>query len=491
MGNAFRIQGATSGNIAEVNANNQLQTNTPLTSIQSGFVSLVSELDPGTVTGYRTMRSLKCSDEYRLRCGLTIPLFDYQFNAAAQDTDFWKYTSTTMTALQAGAFLYLNATASIVAGAGVSMQTWRYFKLMSSVQLYIEMTINIPTPMLTNQIGEFGLFVGTQTTAPADGVYFRLNNNALYGVVNNSGTETLTGPIIGPLNEGQNYQLGINITQEKVEFWVGGAGNILGAVLNTPSGNIQPFATTALPMCLQQRNSGAIAAITGTLASMIKFGSVRVEQEDMQLGMPFSHIQNAYGLAYQGLPGGTQGNLSNYTNNAAPAATVLSNSAVNITALGGLAIDTVTLAANTDGIIFAYQNPVGGISQTPRTLVITSINVQGVVTTVMAATASSYMYSVVFGSNAVVASTLTNAQTGSFVTATTKCPKILPLGMDTYAASAPVGTLGNPSPIVSDFSHSPIVVNPGENVAIIARCLVGPPASGAVTITCGIKHYWI
>jgi len=485
MGNSLRIQGATSGNVAEVNANNQLQVNTPLTSTQAGFVSFTSELDPGTVTGYRTMRQVKCSNEYRLQCGMATPLFDYQFNAAAQDTDFWKYVSSTMTASQSGGFLILNTASTAATGSGVSMQTWRYFKIMSNASLYVEMTINLSAYILANQIAELGLFVGTQTTAPVDGVYFRLNSNGLFGVINNSGTETVTGPLMQVLSAGQSYQIGINITQYKVEFWLGGAGGTLAAVINIPPGNTQPFAFAALPLCLQQRNSGAVG---GAPQMMLKVGSVRVEQNDLQLGIPFSHIQSAYGMAYQGLPGGTQGNLSNYTYNVAPAATVLNNTTANITSLGGLAIATVTLAINTDGIIFAFTNPAGSISQTPRTLVITSVNIQSVVTTIMAATASSYLYSLAFGGTSV---SLATAETASFVTASTKSPKILPLGIDTYIATAPVGTLGNPSPIVADFSQSPIVVNPGEVVEIISRCLVGPPASGAITITCGIKHYWI
>jgi hypothetical protein len=491
MSYAFSIQGATSGNIAEVSEENQLQTNPPLTSIEAGFVSVDAEIDPGTYIGYRYVRSLKCSDEYRFQTGKMTPIFDYQFTNTAQDTDFWRYTFTSMTAIQLGGFLVFNSNATLTASTGVTMQTWRYFKVMSNAELYVEITINLTAYPLANQIAEFGLFIPTQTTAPADGVYFRVNNNGLFGVLNNSGTETMTGPLFTTLAIGESYQLAINIAQYKVEFWAGGVGGTLLAVINVPPGNTQPFASTALPLGLQQRNSGGLGAVLDTTPVMqLKVGSVLVSQDDLILGMPYSHIQGAYGLAYQGLPGGTQGNLASYSVNNATAltATVLNNTTANITGLGGLAETTVTFAINDDGIVFAYTNPAGGISQTPRTLVITSINIQSIVSTVMAATASSYMYSVAFGGTSV---SLLTAQTASFVSATTKSFKIFPLGIETYAASAPVGTLGSSSPIVADFLQSPIVVNPGEVVEIISRCLVGPPASGAIITTCGIKHYWI
>jgi hypothetical protein len=495
----FRIQGSVTGNVAEVTTNNQLEITMPLVSSQGGYASLVSEIDPGTVTGSRLMRSLKCSDNYRLKTGAITPLFDYQFTATAQDTDFWKYESSTMTATQTGGYLYLNNNTITTTLTGVSMQTWRYFKLLSNAELYVEATINLNADPLANQVVELGLFLGTQNSAPADGVYFRLNSTGLFGVVNNNGTETITGsgitPIAYTLNVGQNYRLGINITQARVEFWIdgfisanapiNGFTSTLGASINTPIANATPFLTNALPFCVQQRNSGAVG---GGTQLELQVGSVRVEQDDLALGMPFSHIQNTYGLAYQGLPGGIQNTLSNYTNNVSISPAVLSNTTANITSLGGIAAITVPTGLNTDGIIFAYQNPPGSTTQIPRTLVITAISIHSVVSTVLAATIWSNLYAVAFGSTAVA---LTTSQSTSFSSATTKAPKILPLGIDNFAASAAVGVLGNTIPIVADFSESPLIINPGEYVALITRAINGPPATGAITVTCAFKQYWI
>ena len=486
----LKIEGSTTGNVVEVSTNNQMQINNPLTSTQAGFASVVCENDSGSVVGSRTMVAPRCSDDYRLKTGLTTPLFDYQFTNTAQDTNFWYYKSGTMTATQSGGFLNLNAISSTSSGNGVYMQTWRNFKVMANAELYVTVTINIPAAPLANEVAEFGLFIGTAAaapgTAPADGVYFRLSNSGLIGVVNNAGVETPTGVLIplGSLVIGQSYQFGINVTQYMTEFW--NNLTLLGSVA-TPAGNIQPFASGALPLCVQQRNSGAVGGGTNM---QLKIGSVRVEQDDLQLGMPLSHIQGAMGYAYQGLPGGTQGTLSNYTNNVSLSPFALANIGTGaLTTLGGIAQVNPTLAVGTDGVIFGYTNPVGGVAQVPRTLVITGVQVQGAVTTVLANTAPvNYVYSVAFGATAI---SLATAQGASFTTATTKAIKTAVVGIDTYGINAAVGTLGTSTPLVADFSQAPICVNPGELVCLMARNIGTVTTSGVITIMCTFKHYWI
>jgi hypothetical protein len=63
--------------------------------------------------------------------------------------------------------------------------------------------------------------------------------------------------------------------------------------------------------------------------------------------------------------------------------------------------------------------------------------------------------------------------------------------MDTYAVTAAAGVLGTPLPISSDFSQSPIVVNPGEYVALMIRNIGTVTSGGVITVSCTFKHYWI
>ncbi len=484
----LQIDGYTSGYVAEVTANNQLDINTPLTSSQAGFTSLVAEVDSGSVVGSRTTYTLYCSDDSRLNIGQTTPLFDYQFTSATQDTNYWKYVSSTMAATQTGGFLFLNSGATTTTNTGVSMQTWRYFKLMTNAPLVVTATINLPYAIQSNQTAEFGLFLGTQTTAPADGVYFRLTSAGLIGVVNYANSENTTGALGITLTTGASYQLGMVITTYQVEFWNYNTGTLL-AVLPVTTGNPAPFATNALPICLQQRNTGSVSSPM----MQLKVGSVRVEQQDLLLGMPLPHIEAAQGNTYQTLPGnGTQNTLSNYTNNVVLTAGAVTNATLNIAAgasIGGILAVNPTLAAGTDGLLFSYTNPAGGIAQTPRTLVVTGVQIHGAVSTTLVGGPVIYIYSIEFGSN--TATSLAAGQSTTFTSGTVKAIKNITIGVESYGAAAVAGTLGATIPLSADFQQSPFVVNPGENIGIMVRNVGTVTTGGAITISVAIKHYWI
>jgi hypothetical protein len=480
------IDGYISGYTTEVTANNQLEINTPLTSSQAGFASLVAENDAGLITESRDMYSLYSSDDARLNVGNTTHLFDYQFTATAQDTDFWYYKSFTMAATQTGGFLFLNSGSTTTTATGVFMQTWRYFKLMANAPLIVNMTVNISYAVQANQIAEFGLFIGNgasgSVVTPADGIYYRLTSTGLIGVINYVGSESTT-PLNITITPGASYQFGLVVTIYQVEFWDYSAG-ILLATFAVPNGNPTSFATMSLPVCFQQRNNGTVSSPM----MQLKVGSVRVEQQDLALGMQFPHIQGVYGLAYQGLPGGTQGTLTNYTGNVVLSGISLVDINTTANSLGGITAILPTYTANDDGIVFGYLNPAGSISQTPRTLVITGVQIQGAVTTTLTGGPVLYLYSISFGLTAIQ---LTTPQSATFTTATTKAPKIIPLGIESYPATAAAGTLGATAPIFQDFSQSPIVVNPGEYAQVIARNIGTITSAGVITISCAFKHYWI
>ena len=264
---------------------------------------------------------------------------------------------------------------------------------------------------------------------------------------------------------------------------------VASAFLQTAAGNAQPFSSTALPICFQYRNSGLVS---GSPQMQFRVGSCRVEQDDLNLGIPYSHIQAAAGLQYQSQPGSAspQGNDNYYTASVAPTPFAFVAAATGAMAgLGGIAVINPTTAAGTDGVIFSYQNPVGGVSQIPRTLVITGVQVQGGVSTILANTSAlALAYSIGFGHTA---ATLATANVTTFTTATTKAPRFVPIGFETYAINAAVGVIGCPTPLILDLSQAPIVVNPGEFVALVVRNVGGVTTSGAITVMCTMKHYYI
>jgi hypothetical protein len=162
----------------------------------------------------------------------------------------------------------------------------------------------------------------------------------------------------------------------------------------------------------------------------------------------------------------------------------LTNTTAAFTGLGGIAAVLPTLAAASDGIVFSYQNPVPTINITGRNLVIRGVKAQGAVSVVLAGGPVIYAYAVAFGHTAV---SLATGETASFATATTHAPRIVPLGIESYAATAAVGTLGAGATLQL---ANPIVVRPGEFVAIVARNIGTVTTTGAITITAVFDAYW-
>jgi hypothetical protein len=118
-------------------------------------------------------------------------------------------------------------------------------------------------------------------------------------------------------------------------------------------------------------------------------------------------------------------------------------------------------------------------------LVITGVKIQGAVSVVLAGGAVIYAYAVAFGQTA---TSLATAETASFATGTTHAARIVPIGIESYAANAAVGTLGSQG-LTLQLSN-PIVVRPGELVAIIARNLGVVTTTGAITMVATFDSYW-
>jgi hypothetical protein len=254
-------------------------------------------------------------------------------------------------------------------------------------------------------------------------------------------------------------------------------GLVIGS-LAIPDGQAIPFLTDALPVFLQQVNTGTV---TGGTFMQFKIGAVSVDQIDSALSKPFPHIQAAKGLvAYQGQQGGTMGSTALYTNSLAPgagAALVNATAAAGFTGLGGQHTYTPTLAANTDGLLSSYQNPAGTVNQTPRTMYITGVRIQSVVSSTLTGGPCIMLYSLAYGHTAV---SLGTGESASFATGTTKAPRRIALGIEVIAANGAAGAVSSTPPVYMAF-NSPVVVNPGEFVAIAAKNIGTVTSSGTIT----------
>lgn len=492
--------GNNTAGLANVDADYNLQTTTPQATTRAGgdaaapnyvgATRIVTENDGGFLTGDVILGLPSTSLDDRLQVGVSTPLFAYNFNATAQDTSAWTHAFTTMTMTQSGGFLNCNANNIGTAATGALLSSKRYVSLSTAGGLRFAAIVNITLAAPANQVWYIGLGVPVgAVTAPTDGCWFQYSSAGLIGVVSYNGVTTQTGamptasPLTLPVNT--NVTLQIKIWGRQVYFYY---NSYVVGVLPTPAGNGIPFMSEALPVFIQQVNTGTVS---GGTFMQLKVATVIVDQTDLNWSKSYAHIQSGKGLgAYQGIPGGTIGSTALFTNSlAAGAGAAMTNTTAALgTGLGGQFTYLPTLAANTDGILCSFQVPAGSVNVTARTLVITGIRIQSIVSTVLVGGPLFMVYSLAFGHTALP---LNTAETGSFVTASTKAPRRVPLGIETFGAAAALGTLGGGGPVAVDFDHAPIVVNPGEFIAITAKNLGGTvTSSGTVTAIVTFDGYF-
>lgn len=426
--------------------------------------------------GLSLRRTPIVSAQRRIAVGLATNLLDHQFNSATQHTGRWRHTFTTMTMTQGSGTLLMNANSTLTTTTGCLLSTWRQFQMPGNGTLRFEIEALFTEQPLANQSVVLGLYQhGSATALPTDGVYFKYTSAGLVGVSNFNGTETTTAVLLTPADFTNNkfYTLRADITDGNIDFW---RDDRLLASLSPANANPESCLFASHPLSLQFYNPGAV---TGSPVMQCKIGNVSVTQRDLNTEKPWPVQQALSGLmAYQGQEGGTQGSTALYTNSlAAGAGAAMTNTTAALgTGLGGQFSALPTLAVGTDGILCSYQNPAGSLTQPPRNLVVTGVRIQGGVTTTLVGGPVLYAYSLAFGHTAL---TLATAETGSFVTATAKAPRRIPLGLETYAAAAAAGAIG--AGIYVPFA-SPIVVHPGEFIAIVAKNLGTVTTAGVITL---------
>lgn len=467
-----KIVGSAGTNVAEVNSSNELKV---VGDKARNSATVFCENDPGTVTGSPLLRSPEVSQDYRVRVGTDTVLFTDTFNATAQNTGNWKHSFSTMTMTQSAGFLNVNAAGTSTASGNYAyLQSWRHFPLIGTAPLAVELTGQITATPTANEIFLAGLGVATGAAEPVDGVWFELSSAGLKGCLRyNSGTTQKTTLIANPatiaLNTNSKYVLVIG--EREIEFWI---DDVLYGTLDVPAPQGQPFITTALPLFILKYNS----ALVGSSPNMIvKVGDVSVTLMDLATNMTWANQMASSGLGMQGLNGGTMGSPQvQWANTALPTAAAATNTTAALGAfLGGIFQMNAPATSATDVIVASYQNPAGGVNQTPRTMKLRGIKVDCVNSgAAVATTVTTFAVAVAWGGTAL---SLATAETGSFVNNTTKARRIQPIGVISFPVGAAVGAAA--TPIQFDF-EAPLVINPGEFVQVIAKILVGTATASEV-----------
>lgn len=467
----LRIEGNTSGNVAEVNASNELAVALPTSGQRLASVAFFSENDAGAATGERYFASPETDDDYRLRIAAEA-LFDTEtFNYTSQNTGKHIYRNTTMTMGWTAAGMQTNASGITTTTTGASFATYAEFPIFGASHIYAEFEGSFSAATTINTTIDAGLFRPNTSNpyAPADGAFFRLNSSGLFGVISSNGTETTTAAFDFTHTINRKYQFIVAVHPREVEFWIDG---VLYGSLDTPIGQGQPMMSASLPFAVRHGIVGgaAGAVIAFTLNNyVITLGGPNIAQTASIVG------NRSHG-SYQGLSGGTMGSLATYPNSTNPTAASPSNTVLTANlpgGLGGQGAVTAAAAAATDGIWGSYQVPAGTVNVQGRRLVLRGIRIDAVnMGAAVATTATTIQFSLAFGHTAVSLAT-TEA-------ATTKAPRRVPLGIMTWAVGAAIGQAPQGGPIWGDFGDAPVFVNPGEFVALVGKFLVGTATASQV-----------
>jgi hypothetical protein len=349
--------------------------------------------------------------------------------------------------------------------------------------------MNMTNTCKANQIFEMGLFrpASTPTTAPTDGVFWRVDYSGaaprLQGVVVfNGGSEqaiNLTAALPG-INTTATYLTTIDANE--INWWV---EDILVGSTTITGLNSAPFLGTGMPIGIQQRNIGSV----GANGMQIKLANVLVSLDEVHSSKPWSHQMAGFNLMATQNQNGTVIPTSTalMTTSLSPTVAAIANAtaAAGNLGLGGQFAVNPTLTAGTDGILCSFANPAGGVNQTPRTLYITGVSIQSIVSVVIAGGPIIYAHALCYGGSNV---SLATTETTTFATATAKAYRRIPLGFESFAATAPVGAVSGQG--VRVRFQTPIVVNPLEFVAISTKNLGIVSSSGVITSMVSFNGYW-
>lgn len=462
---------------------------TPTAPASTGLTGIVGSTGAGasSVTTGRTNRAY-VTEGNKLAVGQEFYLWDDTFNSTAQNTSKYRFGSAAYTGSQAGGFFITNAASTNAINSNAALQTFRTFPLYGKAELRVNFSILKTVVPQINETYEFGLMTATipGAAAPTDGCFFRYNVSAeLRGVCSFNTTETQTAAITAPsISVVHDYV--IVVQTNTVLFYIDDVlGGTISLVTDAP-GQGQPMLQAAVPLTMRHYVGGTAPA----LASQMRVSDVFVKSLGPNVNRAWSETKAGFGhMAYQGQNGGTMGTTANTLNGATPAAAALTNTAISTgspVGLGGLAHVLPTLTAGTDGILFSYQNPTGSVTQTPRNLVIKGVVISGGVDVALTGGPLVLAYSLAYGHTAI---SLAQAETASFVSPTTKAPRRVWLGVHSTIAAAVAGTALGPAPVVVKFD-SPVVVAPGEFVAIAVRNQGVVTTLGSVIITAAFDAYF-
>ena len=356
----------------------------------------------------------------------------------------------------------------------------QYFPIVGDFATYCVFDALLTAVPQVNCTIEFGFIQAATSAAPTDGAFFRYDaTGTLKAVVNNNGTELTSDPLTAP-STGVMHQYRIVTENDRTLFYIDGVCYA------------QILASTSLGMPMWAQSQPWMARVINgatapTLPNVVKIGYLFIGLQDAA-GIGKSAAEVAAGMGRTGIQaqsGSTMGSTAlnpNVTATVNPAGAAMTNTTAALgTGLGGVFSALPTLAQGIDGILSNYTVPLPTATLPAKTLYIRGVKVHGGVTTILAGGPVMYGYYLAIGHTAITLVTADGVGT--------KAPRRTCIGMETFPVTAAVGTTGSQGGAYIAF-NAPIAVNPGENVAILARNFGAVTTTGVITFLVTIDSYW-
>ena len=376
----FRIEGNTSGNVAEVNAFNALQTTLEDSSGNSMGLThreqVVSTQEALLMAGKNDDIAvmLRADRKGNLITGNYNPELLEAFEGATVNVQKWTQTSTTFVPVQSTLAGYtMNSTNLTTVSAVQILQSQRLFYKQIRVPLQFKMRFR--HSMVSGAIADFGFGVPASTTLVVpNGAMFRLTSSGvIQGVITYNSVESAIGSVISTVNSNGNtigaalnmstayytsnyFVYDIIVDDDNAVFTLQDTqtGEIIGMLsLAVPVAYQKMWGATALPAYVRMFNNTAPASFPTAIITELMVLST-------DIGLNPDAQQNAANLSLSaGRQPFTGAQNENHTNSTAPTSATLSNTAAGYTTLGGKWQFAAVAGAVTDYALFGFTVPAG------------------------------------------------------------------------------------------------------------------------------------
>jgi len=499
--------GSSSAGKANVDSNYNLQTVTPTTNTQSGFVRQTY------LANSSNAKDAQVTEAGAAVLGAIVPIWEIAFNGTGSTTWNTKLgtNATTMTKAVSSGFMQLNSGSSVTTTQGISIYSNSVFLLLQNNELRVKMNIKHNNSAATNKQMEWGIgyynFAAGQANAMNEFIGFRITaGGVLQGVLaystGGAPTETTVNINSGtPYTDLTSKEYELRISNRKVEYWANGT---LHNTISIATDVYAVLKAVAYPFIARVFNSG-----TASAAPLLYVGTVQVSRvgDDGLADLPTAKARMDKGTHYfqPDLLTGAGTNPMNFpASGTAPTAATGSNTAsvLNNTAqLGGLFsmnIASFLTTNNSNILVSSYTNPAipaaNGAASNGRNLIITGFTVTAMTVTTAGGGGTGGFGGQWFMAVGHTATSLATADADGTTAVAQKAPRLIvhPRAF-TFAVNPAAGTIETGSGDFSMYFNTPIVVHPGEVVATGIRETLNPSVAHTSGVLQGgvyLNGYW-